>query len=400
LQDSDARTARSYHLVRSGLAALAVLAGVVSTTALATAKTTTGGKTLYVSPTGSDTGACTKSASCKTIGAAVAKAGKGTTIDVAHGTYAEQVTIVKHVSLVGVGKPVIDATGQANGVLIKGSGADGTVLHGFTIEHATFEGILAVKAANLTIAYDTVQDNDLGATAAHPTGECAPTAGVPGDCGEGLHLMSVVHSTVSGNVVTANDGGILLTDELGPTAHNLIVSSKSLKNVFDCGITLAGHNTHAFAGGKAQPSKGGVYDNTISDNVVDGNGVKGFGGGILLAGPAPGTAVYDNTVSGNTADDNGLAGVTLHAHVPGQDLNGNKIAGNHLSHDGLTPDSSFNEKGTVGILVGSMTPLTGTVISGNVISNTHFGIWTKGVPTLMRTANRYVHVTVPLEQLS
>jgi hypothetical protein len=54
--------------------------------------------------------------------------------------------------------------------------------------------------------------------------------------------------------------------------------------------------------------------------------------------------------------------------------------------------------GTVGILVGSATPLTGTVIAGNEISNTHFGIWTMDVPTIRRAANRFRHVAVPLAQ--
>lgn len=354
--------------------------------------------TLFVSPTGSDSGACTRKAPCKTIGAAVAKAANGGTVKVERGTYREEVTLTSDISLIGVGKPVIDAAGQSNGVLIKGPAADGALVRGFVIKDATFEGILAVSAARLAIENNTVRDNDQGARAAAPTGECAPAGGIPGDCGEGLHLMSVVRSVVSDNLVTHNDGGILLTDELGPTAHNVISKNRTLDNVFDCGITLASHNTAAFVNGGVQPSKGGVYANTVSDNVSDGNGTKGQGGGILLAGPAPGTAVYDNVVTDNTAEDNGLAGVTLHSHAPGQDLNGNKITDNRLRHDGLTPDSSFSETGTVGILVASATPLTGTEIAGNKISDTHFGIWTVDVPKIKPAANRFHHVAIPLQQ--
>ena len=59
-------------------------------------------------------------------------------------------------------------------------------------------------------------------------GECAekvqpaPAPPIPGDCGEGIHLLSAVDSVVANNTVTGNSGGILLTDENGPTYGNLI----------------------------------------------------------------------------------------------------------------------------------------------------------------------------------
>ena len=41
-----------------------------------------------------------------------------------------------------------------------------------------------------------------------------------------------------------------------------------------------------------------------------------------------------------------------------------------------TGDSDFNALGTIGILVGSVTPVTGTVIAGNQISDDNTGVWT------------------------
>ena len=83
------------------------------------------------------------------------------------------------------------------------------------------------------------------------------------------------------------------------------------------------------------PTVGGIYSNLITKNTVTGNGTHGQGGGILMAGGAPGTAVYSNTVSYNTADGNGLGGVTLRRHAPGQDLNGNVISHNTMADDGI-----------------------------------------------------------------
>ena len=60
---------------------------------------------------------------CKpTISAAVAAASSGDVIEVAQGTYNEQVTITKTLSLVAVpfAQPVINALGHSNGIFING----------------------------------------------------------------------------------------------------------------------------------------------------------------------------------------------------------------------------------------------------------------------------------------
>jgi hypothetical protein len=285
-------------------------------------------------------------------------------------------------------------------VLVTGPGASGTLVKGFVVRNATFEGILALKTSDVTIANNTVENNDRGVNSAHPTGECAPVGEIPGDCGEGLHLMSVTRSAVLNNLVQNNAGGILLTDEFGPTALNLISGNRALNNVLDCGITLAGHSTSAVSStGATEPSLAGVYSNLVSDNVANGDGTKGEGGGILLAAGGPGSAVYNNVVNGNTANGNGLAGVTLHSHAPGQNLNGNVITNNNVSDDGLEGDPDFGVTNTVGILVASaVTPLKGTEIANNTISNVHYGIWTKNVPTISPSANTFNNVAVPVTQ--
>ncbi len=378
---------------RASVVAATVLAASGMTAAAAAAKT------LYVAKSGSDTSACTKKAPCATISHAVAKAKKGDTVKVAAGTYAEMVQITRNITLVGSGA-TIDATGRGNGVQIGGPQAAGAAVRGFTVENANFEGILAQHTSRLNISRNDVHHNDLGMFAQNPTGECAPSGQIPGDCGEGIHLMSVTNSHVTGNKVTDNSGGILLTDELGPTARNTISGNRVLDNLYDCGITVAGHNPHAIsAKGKLTPRTAGIYRNTITKNVSNGNGVRGEGAGILLAVAGPGAAVYDNLVQGNTANDNNLAGITLHLHALGSYLNANKIIGNRISHDGLGGDPDFKVTQTVGILVGSATgKLKGTVISANSISDVHFGIWTQGVPKIKRKSNKFHNVDMPLVQ--
>jgi hypothetical protein len=366
--------------------------GVAVTAIAGSTAAAAGAKTLYVSrPHGSNANPCTASAPCQTIAFTVAKAKSGDTVIVEKGTYSQYVAVTKRLRILGVGGPVDNLKGRNNGFNIRGAKASGTVISGFTIENATFEGIVAQQVSHLTISHNVVKHNDLGVHAKTPTGECAGQGEVPGDCGEGIHLYGgVTHSTVTRNVVENNLGGILLSDEFGPTAHNTISNNSVHGNAADCGITIVGHNPAATSAGSPQPGKGGVYSNLITGNTVNGNGTKGEGGGILMAVGAPGGAVYNNVIRGNSATGNGLAGITIHNHffgpnAPAADTNGNQIIGNRLTHNGVADKSEaeFGENDgkhnvTVGILVGSGgVKLKGIVIKGNTINDSHFGIFTK-----------------------
>jgi parallel beta-helix repeat protein len=343
-----------------------------------------------------------------TIGAAVAAASPGATIRVCPGTYHEDVVVPpsKPVSIVGWGNPVIDATGLTNGVQVL---ASSTQVSGLTVENAIGEGILVqgtpgVPVSHVTVTGNTVVHNDQGnptgapqSTSSYP--ECNGTAQAPGDCGEGIHLMVVANSSVTGNRVSGNSGGILLTDEFGPTSGNLIAFNNVTGNTLDCGITIAGHNPGAFANGQTQPTVAGVFDNRILFNSVSDNGVAGQGAGVLLATPLPGGGVYDNQVQGNSIWGNGLAGVTVHSHAPGQDLNGNTVAWNLIGTNNVDGDPDFYpsvDPSTTGVIVATVGPLSITV-THNLIANNVFGIWSMPAATVNgSSANLFYQVTTPV----
>jgi len=355
--------------------------------------------TFYVSPGGSDSAACTSTHPCKTIGHAVAVAAAGDRIVVRRGTYAEMVTIGKTLHLVGRHRPTIDATGQQNGVVIAGAAASGSSLRGFEVENATQEGVVAMQTSWVTIAGNLVAGNDQGMFSSSPTGECAPVGEIPGDCGEGIHLMTVAHSHVSRNAITGNAGGILVTDEFGPTHANVISWNHVWRNDFDCGITVPGHNPNAVSStGVPQPSMAGVYGNWIVHNVVNRNGLKGEGAGILFAGAGPGTGSYDNFVGWNTTNGNELAGITVHSHAPDTDVNGNRFVGNWASHNNLGGDPDASVTKSTDILVFSAgDPITGTVARGNHLSHAFFGIWTLNAHTSL-AHNHFHDVVVHVHQ--
>ncbi len=356
-----------------------------------------------VSPSGANSGDCSSSA-CKTISYAVSQASAGDTIVVSAGLYSESVTIDKTLALRSNGA-VIDASGHDNGILITGEAAKGSVVSGFTVRDATMEGILAMQTTGVSILDNTVTQNDRGVSAASPVGECAPQGAVPGDCGEAIHLWSVSYSLVSGNTVMDNDGGILLTDETGPTFGNKIVGNTINNTGEDCGIVLASHVLHI--GSPVSPDMGGVYNNTVSGNTVLSTGPNGAGVGLFAA--PPGASTYNNTVTGNTLSGTGAEGVGIHSHAPFQNVNGNVITNNTISNSG--PDLAAGSDGPTGIVVfadvgAGAFPITHETIESNTISDNDIGIFVKGVKgqldlqsntmaSSVKTALQVVEVTPP-----
>ncbi len=350
------------------------------------------GQTRKVSPRGSDTGNCV-ARPCLTIGYAVGQASPGDRIDVAPGTYAESVAVTKRLSLEGHAA-VIDATGFVNGVTITGTDSAGTAVRGFTIHDAYLEGIFAEMTSNLSIDHNRVVHDDQG----FGIGLCVDPND---DCGEAIHLQSVTDSSVSHNLVQDNVGGILLTDEEGPTARNQIDHNAVLDNTLDCGITLA---SHWFQFGEpVPPDVAGVYENRIDHNVANGNGAAGIG---IFAGP-PGAAAWGNLVDHNTAMNNGLPGIAIHSHFGFQNAEHNVIVHNLVAGNGADDDAETGADTGIVIfadLVFHDPPgfppadvIQHTTVAHNDIRNEYYGIYLKGAlaPAGLGT-NHFQGVTVPV----
>ncbi len=327
--------------------------------------------TVCVNPTGA-------SGCQSTISKAVSAASSGDTIQVAAGTYKEDVVIKMPLSLIGAGSAstIIDATGLANGIFVDGPDAPGlnnVVISGFTVENANFAGILVETASSVTIWNNQILKNDVGLNVSGSTTTCPglPTALVAGedeDCGEGLNLTGVDHSVVANNVIQNNSGGILMSDDIGPTFDNVITANIVSGNPFDCGITLASH------------SGMGVYQNIITGNQSMNNGFKvpGAGAGVGIFAPGPGSKAYGNVVLNNTLTNNGLPGVALHNHAappgaPAVNFNDNLIIGNTISGNGADQFDSATS-GPTGINIFSQAPITGTLVFENTISQESLGL--------------------------
>lgn len=369
-------------------AALAVTAGILAASAAAAPH-----QTRHVSTRGTDAGDCARQP-CRTIGYAVGQANPGDRVEVDHGTYAESVSVTKQLSLEGH-DATIDATGELNGLTITGPDAAGTSVRGFTVSGAYQEGIFADLTSDLTIEHNRVINNDLG------LGDPNYCQNQQDDCGEAIHLQSVLDSRVSHNLVRDNVGGILLTDEEGPTAQNELDHNDVLHNTLDCGITLA---SHWFQFGEpAPPDVAGVYENHVDHNVSSGNGAAGIG---VFAGP-PGAAAWGNVIDHNVATDNGLPGVAIHSHFGFQNVEDNVVTHNFVARNGADPDAETGAN--TGIIVFAdlvfhdppgfppADPIQHETVAHNQIADEHFGIYLKGAAAPEGLgSNHYHRVDVPV----
>jgi parallel beta-helix repeat protein len=365
------------------------------------------------------------SAAFRRIQSAVNAAGVWGTVVVCRGVYAEQVVIAKPLAVIGKSAVIDEARVRPTlRIRVPGLGVQTIFaavviasshvrIAGVKVQHAQGEGILAAGVGHpirgISIEHNVVVHNDLGGGVppASTYFQCQAQGEVPGDCGEGVHLLDVAYSRVSGNDISDNSGGILMSDDTGPTHHNLVDHNKVTGNAADCGITIPGHNGHALsATGRRRPAVAGVYDNVIWANVVTRNGLAGEGAGVLFANAGPGTAVYGNLVEYNVIARNSLAGVTFHAHTlrPGQveDLSGNSVIGNwiwanNLLGDTLDAPASPVVLARTGVLVFSGGTRISVTIARNHVFNNHFGIWlSRPVTAHGLRSNSFRNVAVPV----
>jgi len=337
-------------------------------------------KTLCVNPAG--THGCFNA-----IAKAVAAASPNDTIKVSAGTYKEDVVIGIPLSVIGAGaeETTIDATGRSNGVFVDGfdhAGLHNVTVAGFTIKNALNEGVLVVSASDVTIRDNHIIDNDKNPGLAFNPNLAAGCPGQPafetdetGDCGGAVHLIGTSNSILSGNLVTGNADGLLISDESAESRDNLVIHNKFLNNPLECGIVLASHAPVGSSGPHFAPHFG-VDHNTVAENISTANGVAigGSGVGLFSDGNGPGR-VANNVIIRNKLTGNGLGGVALHTHVgpafgaPADNMDGNQIIGNFIAGNNADTFDTATP-GRVGININSGdggSPVRGTIISHNVI---------------------------------
>lgn len=254
------------------------------------ASSTASAATLHVAPDGEDSGNCVASP-CETIQYAVDQASGGDTIAVAAGTYAEQLTIDKGVTLLGPNAGVDPNAGSRGAeAIVDGGGATaikpeaaGIAIDGFTV---------AATASGFPI-YTGIGDID-GLRIAHNIVGSGVRAITIETGGDGIDI--------EGNLIDGEGYGVILAEGAYADLQivdNVIAGPVDAYALFNAGgstfegFELRGNTIHDSSNIGGSAIEGSVSDNTFD---LDSPG-----------GPALQISLHESSLSGNSFDGHGAS---------------------------------------------------------------------------------------------
>ena len=287
-------------------------------------------------------------------------------------------------------KVVSTSTSTLTGTTIAATGCDvgiyvapttsGVTIKGVTVTGANDHGIFAENTSGLVIETSTVTGNGV-----------RPTPGIFDN--KAIELVGVTNATITKNTVTYNtaDGGIGIQDngpldsgapKPGPTTpvatHDITVSDNNVShNTGGCGIVVAAHNPG-----------GGVSNVTLDGNTIASTPFKMTPtgpeiGGIVVDAPIPHTSINDVSVTDNTITGSLIAGIAVYAGGgPAASVSSVRLTANTLSADGWGEQAAGRPRPEAIMVAAYPSPpgtppatVTGTVITGNAITNEYYGLW-------------------------
>ena len=312
---------------------------------------------LFVSPAGNDANDCqTLATACRTIGAAIGKASAGDLIIVATGTYTENLTIDKDLSVIGAGP---EATA------INGGGVQRVI---------TVPATIHVSLIDLSVVNGNVQSPDHGGGILVVGALTLNRTRVGNNANAGIYVSGTLNADQS--MIVGNERGIW---NYGTTVlSHMIISSNLGSGVANFGAMTLDHalvmsNTNLNFGGGVFQQQGVM---TISESTILGN----VAGGCLS--DVRGLLDYWNNASmrleqaANRSDACFYSGGGgLYAYSGSVALSGSTIAGNRAGDEGAGVWNAF-----------AALSLMNDTVSGNASNQYGGGISNHQILTLTNVA--------------
>ncbi len=275
--------------------------------------------TWYVLPTGNDTNDCqTLATACATINGALGKAAPGDTISLAAGSYAENLTIGKNITLIGAGPGATRIDGGNIGTVITIPVSTTVAITGVTIlnGNAPTSGSGIDNQGTLTLT-DAIVRNNQGVSAIANSGVLTITnSTLTNNTGTGTGntvgavfssgTLTIDHTTVTGNI--GNTGGGVLTDGTTTISNSTFANNRSTgdggafwvsNGTLDLtNVTVTGNSAGA-AGGGLVTSFGSPSTTTMNNSTFSGNSAASFGDNIATG--STGSVTLRNTIIANPA---------------------------------------------------------------------------------------------------
>jgi len=249
-----------------------------------------------------------------TIQAAINAASNGDTVQVAPGTYTENINFSgKAITVTSTGGPqvtTINGGGAGSVVTFSTSEKLASVLNGFTITNGTENGStnyngggILIESASPTLTGNVITGNNgngvyVGFSSALIQGNTITNnSGCAGPGGGGLYIGGTGSAQIIGNTISNNTcsegsfgGGILLWDAGTPTIQNNIIN----------GNTVGGEGGGI---GVVNDEAANIVQNVIFGNVAGFDGSGGGGGGVYCSVPdsSRGCFLVNNTITNNSS---------------------------------------------------------------------------------------------------
>ena len=291
------------------IASLSTIAGTLLASGLSAAPAQAGPNRTWVSGTGTDSGACTRAAPCRTFAFALTQTNAGGEIDVLDPAGYGAITITKAISIVndGVGVAAIGAS-LGNAITINAGASDSVHLRGLTIEGTggATTGILFNSGVNLAIENCVIQHLADGIVITPSTSSSFSVSNTiaSNNSSTGINIIPFGSANVKGVLSTVitnnNDTGIFVEGSVTGASLNVTIVDSVSSNNNNVGIRL-------FEGTKTTVM---VRNSTAANNNI---GVDANGGALYLA---------RSTITGNQSFGVLASGGTIFSYGD-NDINGN-----------------------------------------------------------------------------